>query len=89
MSTIAQNELLAKLPRAQLERAIEQVVEPVSKRLPDKRLKQIVSLAVRGISAAQSPIITQMARARPRRKPGSVGDEQTDLRLFSSYPLQC
>lgn len=70
MSTIAQNELLAKIPLTQLEREIEQFVEPVSKPLPDKRLKQVVSLAVRGISAAQSPIITQMARSLQRSQEG-------------------
>jgi hypothetical protein len=70
MSTITQNELLAKIPLVQLEAEIEPFVEPVSKRLPDKRLKQVVSLAVRGISAAQSPIITQMARALQRSEEG-------------------
>ena len=70
MSTIAQNELLAKIPLVQLEAEIEQFVEPVSTRLPDQRLKKVVSLAVRGISAAQSPIITQMARALQRSEEG-------------------
>ncbi len=55
MSTITQNELLAKIPLVQLEAEIEQFGEPVSKRLPDQRLKQVVGLAVRGISAAQCP----------------------------------
>jgi len=68
MSTITQNERLAKIPLTQLERAIEQFVEPVSQQLPDKRLKSVISLAVRGISAAQSPLITQMARALHRHQ---------------------
>ena len=70
MSTITQNELLANIALAQLEREIKQFVEPVSKLLPDKRLKQLVSLAVRGISAAQSPLITQMARSLQRNQEG-------------------
>lgn len=70
MSTIAQNELLANIPLAQLQKAIEQFVEPVSNPLPDKRLRKVVSLAVRGISAAQSPLITQMAHALQRRQEG-------------------
>jgi hypothetical protein len=70
MSTITQKELLAKIPLAQLERAIEQFVEPVSRQLPDQRLKRVISLAVRGISAAQSPLITQMARALQRQHEG-------------------
>lgn len=70
MSTIAQKELLAKIPVAQLEAEIEKFVEPVTKRLPEKRLKKVISLAVRGISGAQSPVITQMARALERTKDG-------------------
>jgi hypothetical protein len=64
MSTIAQTELLAKIPVAQLEAEIEQCVEPVTKRLPDQRLRSVVALAVRGISGAQSPVVTQMARTK-------------------------
>ncbi len=70
MSTIAQKELLAKIPVVQLEAEIEKFVEPVTKRLPEKRLKKVISLAVRGISGAQSPVITQMARALERSKDG-------------------
>ncbi len=70
MSTIAQNDLLAKLPLAQLEAEIERFVEPVSRQLPDKRLKQVVNFAVRGISAAQSPVITQIGRQLQRSQEG-------------------
>jgi hypothetical protein len=70
MSTIAQDELLAKIPVAQLEAEIEQFVEPVIRRLPEKRLKKVVSLALRGISGAQSPVITQMARSLERTNDG-------------------
>ncbi len=66
MSTITQNELLANIPLTQLEREIEHFVEPVSRQLPDQRLKKVVGLAVRGISGAQSPLITQMARTLHR-----------------------
>jgi hypothetical protein len=52
MSTITQNEMLAKIPVVQLEAEIEKFVEPVTKRLPEKRLKKVISLAVRGISGA-------------------------------------
>jgi hypothetical protein len=71
--------LLAKIPVVQLEAEIEKFVEPVTKRLPEKRLKKVISLAVRGISGAQSPVITQdgaCARTNQRR---GVGDEQTLL----------
>lgn len=62
--------MLAKIPVVQLEAEIEKFVEPVTKRLPEKRLKKVISLAVRGISGAQSPVITQMARVLERTKDG-------------------
>ena len=70
MSTIAQNEVLAKIPLAELEAEIETFLEPVTKRLPEKRLRTVVSLAIRGISGAQSPVVTQMARCLERTKQG-------------------
>lgn len=66
MHTIPQNETLANLPVAELEQAIEQFLQPVTERLPDKRLSRVVCLAVQGISSSQSPIITQMARGLAR-----------------------
>lgn len=70
MSTIAQKEVLAKIPVAELEAEIEQFIEPVTKQLPEKRLKKVVALALRGISGAQSPVITQMARCLERTEAG-------------------
>jgi hypothetical protein len=70
MSTIAQKEVLAKIPVAELEAEIEQFVEPVTRRLPEQRLRKVVSLALRGISGAHSPLITQMARCLQRTEAG-------------------
>lgn len=50
MSIIAHNKLLTKIPVAELEAEIEKFVEPVTKRLPEKWLKKVVSLAVRHLS---------------------------------------
>ena len=83
MCTIAQKEMLAKIPVAQLEAEIEQFVEPITRRLPEKRLKKVVPLAVRGISGAQSPVITQMARCLERTKEGVWDISQTLLWLGS------
>jgi hypothetical protein len=70
MSTIAQKDVPAKMPLAQLETAMEQFVEPVTRRLPDQRLKQVVRFAMRGISGAQSSVITEMARCLERTHAG-------------------
>src|SRR5690242_6209567 len=66
MNTISQNEALANLPISELEAAIEQFLQPVTDRLPDKRLGRVVRLGVQGISSSQSPIVTQMARGVTR-----------------------
>lgn len=70
MCTIAQNEVLAKIPVAELEAEIETFLEPVTKRLPEKRLRKVLSLAIRGRSSAQSPVVTHMARCLERTKQG-------------------
>ena len=66
MNTISQNEALANLPISELEAAIDQFLQPVTDRLPDKRLGRVVGLGVQGISSSQSPIVTQMARGVTR-----------------------
>ena len=47
MSTIAQNELLTKIPLALLEREIEQFAEPVSKRRVKIIVTSLFGLSVR------------------------------------------
>lgn len=45
---------------------MEKFLEPMTKRLPDKRLREVGRMAVRGILAAQSPLVTEIARALER-----------------------
>ena len=61
MNKIPQNDALANLPVAELEVALEQFLQPVTNRLPDRRLGQVVRLAVQGVSSSQSPLIAKMA----------------------------
>jgi hypothetical protein len=52
---------VANLPTEQLTEALADFLEPVRAQLPEKRLREIVSLAVQGIIAAKSPVISEMA----------------------------
>jgi hypothetical protein len=70
MHTITQKVRIAKLAVAELEAEVEKFLEPVTRRLPEKRLRKGVCLAAQGISGAQSPVITQMARCLERSKSG-------------------
>jgi hypothetical protein len=62
MLTILQNEDLANMPGAELEGTIEQFLAPVTRCLLDKRLGNVVKLAVQAKRLSQTPLITQMVR---------------------------
>ena len=62
MNTILENEAVANLPVAELENELETFLRPVSVQLPEERLRRVGKLAVQGIIAGQSPMVTQMAR---------------------------
>ena len=68
MDTILQNRAIANLPIAELTEALSMFLEPVSMHLPEKRLREVGNLAVRGIIGGQSPIVTGMARALIREE---------------------
>jgi hypothetical protein len=70
MSSIPQNEVMDKLPVMELQADLDLFLQPVLRRLPEKRLRAVGKLAVQGILGSQSPLLTQMAR-------GVVREEET------------
>jgi hypothetical protein len=62
MSSISEKELLANLPVEELMTSLREFMTPVLIHLPETRLRQVGVLAVRGVLAAQSPVLTEMAR---------------------------
>jgi hypothetical protein len=70
MSSIPQNEVIDKLPIAELQAELDLFLQPVLSCLPEKRLRVVGRLAVEGILGSQSPLLTQMAR-------GVLGEEET------------
>ena len=62
MSTRAQVNPIAKLPVTELNESLQAFLEPVTRLLPDARLRAVTELMVRGIVTSQSPVVTQMAR---------------------------
>jgi hypothetical protein len=62
MNSISQNEVIDKLPIAELQADLNQFLQPVSRHLPEKRLRAVGQLAVQGILGSQSPLLTHMAR---------------------------
>jgi len=70
MNSILQNEVIDKLPVAELQADLDLFLQPVLRRLPEKRLRAVGKLAVQGILGSQSPLLTHMAR-------GVVHQEET------------
>ncbi len=68
MLNIPLAEILDKLPVKELHRTLRNFVSPIADLLPDKRLRQIVPLAVRCILASESPVIAAMAQSASRHK---------------------
>jgi hypothetical protein len=54
------------LPGDELKSSLDEFLNPVTARLPDRRLRTVTTLLTQGIVASQSPIITQMARGVSR-----------------------
>ena len=62
MTSILQEAGNDKLPVAELQADLDLFLQPVLRRLPEKRLRAVGKLAVQGILGSQSPLLTQMAR---------------------------
>jgi hypothetical protein len=63
MSSTSEKELLANLSAEELLTSLREFMTPVLTHLPEIRLRQVGVLAVRWILTAQSPVLTEMARA--------------------------
>jgi hypothetical protein len=61
MKRIHQGEAIDNLPVRELEEALDRFLEPVTRQLPEKRLRRVGKLAIQGIIAGQSPVVTRMA----------------------------
>ena len=70
MIDIAVKAVLNKLPVAELETSLHTYLKPMMTTLPDKRLQQVVPLAVRGIIGSETPVVTQMAQTVARTESG-------------------
>lgn len=70
MKDITVKEVLAKLPGRELETSMRTFLRPIMEYLPDKRLQEVVPLAVQGILGSESPVVTQMAQSVARQESG-------------------
>jgi hypothetical protein len=84
MIDIAVKAVLDKLPVTELENSLDGFLEPMMKVLPDKRLQQVVPLAVRGIIGSETPVVTQMAQSVVRTESGVWAAAKRVYRFLSN-----
>lgn len=68
VNSLMEKGLLDKLPTAELKGELKAFLEPMTVLLPEKRLQEVGELAVQGILAAQSPLVTQIAGGLEREE---------------------
>lgn len=68
MNTILQVSAIDNLPVVELTDVLDTFLTPVLRHLPEKRLREVGKLAVRGILAGQSPVVAQIARGVAREE---------------------
>ena len=68
MKNIPLFEIFAKLPVEEMDETLNEFLAPVTEQLPEKRLRRVVSQAVRGILAQETPVIAAMAQSISRQE---------------------
>ncbi len=66
MESVLIQHVLDKLPVPELEHSLTTFLSPLLDLLPDRRLQRVVPLAVRGILAGETPVVTAMAQSVAR-----------------------
>ena len=66
MESVLIRDVLDKLPVPELEHSLTTFLSPLLVLLPDRRLQRVVPLAVRGILAGETPVVTAMAQSVAR-----------------------
>ena len=66
MDSVLIRNLLDKLPVPELDHSLTTFLAPLLHVLPDRRLQRVVPLAVRGILAGETPVVTAMAQSVAR-----------------------
>lgn len=66
MESVLIRDVLDKLPVPELDHSLTSFLAPMLDLLPDRRLQRVLPLAVRGILAGQTPVVTAMAQSVAR-----------------------
>jgi hypothetical protein len=62
MNIALETALAKSIPIQEIKTTIQKQIQPITKRLPDKRLKRVMEDMVLGVLGSESPVITEIAR---------------------------
>lgn len=79
---------LAKLPIDEIKGTIQKHIQPMTKQLPDKRLKRVMEDMVLGILGGETPIITEIARQNSKDDGESWAVAKRMYRLLENKQVQ-
>lgn len=85
--SVAIKTVMDKLPTSELDQTLNEFAAPFTKMLPDERLRQVVPLALRGIVAGETPVITQVARSVGRTESTTWAAAKRIYRFLENHRL--
>ena len=85
---IALEAMLAKLPIGEIKATIHEHIQPMEKKLPDKRLESVVEEMVLGIMGGETPVITEIARQNNKSDGESWATAKRIYRFLENGHLQ-
>jgi len=85
---IALEEAFAKLPIEEIQKTIQNHIQPVTEQLSDKRLKRVVEDMILGILGGETPVITEMARQNCKTDGESWAVAKRIYRLLENQQVQ-
>src|SRR5215210_5646927 len=77
-SSVAIEAVLNKLPVTELDETLSDFIAPFTAVLPDARLRRVVPLALRGIVAGESPVVSAMAQSVARTTTSGSEEEKEE-----------
>ena len=84
MIDITIKEVLGKLPLEELAGSIAEFVEPMREKMPDKRLKSVIQIAIEGILGSESAVVSQMSQTVARTESGVWAAAKRVYRFLSN-----
>jgi hypothetical protein len=88
MNIAFETEVAKMLPIQEIKETIQKHIQPVTERLPDKRLKRVVEDMVLGILGSETPVITEIARQNSKDDGESWAVAKRMYRLLENKQVQ-